>query len=120
MDISAVNVRPASGQTTAVAKQAVGKGTALDPASADTVAKQFEAMIVGQMMENMFAGMDSSKTFGGGGPAEKPWRIFMLQEYGKAIAEAGTLGIGRLVRDEVARLYAPPTESASRASHSRI
>lgn len=102
MDISAVNARPAA-QTTA----------ALDPAAADKVAKQFEAMIVGQMMENMFAGMDSSTTFGGGGPAEKPWRSFMLQEYGKAIAEAGTLGIGRMVREEVARLYAQQTESAS-------
>ncbi len=113
MDSSAVNARPASAQTTAVAKQAVGKGATLDPASADTVAKQFEAMIVGQMMENMFAGMDGSKSFGGGGPAEKPWRSFMLQEYGKAIAEAGTLGIGRMVRDEVARLYAQQTENAS-------
>jgi len=103
MDISAVNARPAAVRTAA----------ALDPASADKVAKQFEAMIVGQMMENMFAGMDSSATFGGGGPAEKPWRSFMLQEYGKAIAEAGTLGIGRMVREEVARLYAQQTESAS-------
>lgn len=108
MDISAVNARPA-----AVRTAAAGTTAALDPASADKVAKQFEAMIVGQMMENMFAGMDSSATFGGGGPAEKPWRSFMLQEYGKAIAEAGTLGIGRMVREEVARLYAQQTESAS-------
>lgn len=77
-----------------------------DPAAADKVAKEFEAMIVGQLMESMFAGMRESPLFGGGGPAEKPWRSMMLQEYGKAIAESGGLGIGRMTHDEIARLYA--------------
>lgn len=104
MDVSAVNIRPATGPGSTA-------GVALD--SADKVAKDFEAMIVGQMMESMFAGLDSGKTFGGGGPSEKPWRSFMLQEYGKVIAESGTLGIGRMVREEVARLYAQQAESAS-------
>ncbi|MBP2231151.1 Rod binding domain-containing protein [Azospirillum agricola] len=95
MDVSAANHH----RPTAAAPATV-------PAAADKVAQEFEAMIVGQMMESMFAGLESSATFGGGGPSEKPWRSFMLQEYGKAIAEAGTLGIGAMVREEVARLYA--------------
>ncbi len=88
--------------------QAASKQTAAlpDPAAADKVAKEFEAMIVGQLMESMFAGMRESPLFGGGGPAEKPWRSMMLQEYGKAIAESGGLGIGRMTHDEIARLYA--------------
>ncbi len=53
--------------------------------------------------------MDTGGTFGGGA-GEKTWRSFMLQEYGKAIAESGTLGIGRMVRDEVVRLYAQQAE----------
>ncbi|WP_035692299.1 rod-binding protein [Azospirillum halopraeferens] len=82
---------------------------AAPPDAADRVAKEFEAMVVGQFMEAMFAGLDAGSTFGGGA-AEKPWRSFMLQEYGKAIAEAGTLGIADLVREEVARLYAAQRE----------
>ncbi|WP_449235520.1 rod-binding protein [Azospirillum doebereinerae] len=112
--MSAVNVRPAAAEATAGRRTVEGKGPPrLDPAAADKVAKEFESMIVGQMMESMFSGLESSGTFGGGGPAEKPWRSFMLQEYGKAIAEAGTLGIGRMVRDEVVRLYAQQAETAS-------
>ncbi|PWC81777.1 flagellar biosynthesis protein FlgJ [Azospirillum sp. TSH100] len=76
------------------------------PAAADKVATEFEAMLVGQLMESMFAGMRESPLFGGGGPAEKPWRSMLLQEYGKAVAESGTLGIGKMTHDEIARLYA--------------
>ncbi|CAO3411432.1 rod-binding protein [Azospirillum largimobile] len=82
-------------------------------AAAEKVAKEFEAMLVSQLMESMFAGMRESPLFGGGGPAEKPWRSMMLQEYGKAIAESGTLGIGRMTHDEIARLYASQAEQPS-------
>lgn len=74
------------------------------PDAAPRAAKDFEAMMVGQMLESMFAGLDTGTAFGGG-QSERTWRSFMLQEYGKAIAEAGTLGIGRMVQGEVARLY---------------
>lgn len=87
--------------------------TVPNPAAADKVAKEFEAMLVGQLMESMFAGMRESPLFGGGGPAEKPWRSMLLQEYGKAIAESGTLGIGKMTHDEIARLYAAQAEQRS-------
>ncbi|HYD66620.1 rod-binding protein [Azospirillum sp.] len=80
------------------------------PDPAKRAAKDFEAMIVGRMLESMFAGVQSGGPFGGG-QAEQTWRGFMLQEYGKAIAEAGTLGIGRMVESEVARLYAQQSET---------
>ncbi|HYH20734.1 MAG TPA: rod-binding protein [Azospirillum sp.] len=80
------------------------------PAPAQRAARDFEAMMVSRMLESMFAGIDSGGPFGGG-QAERTWRGFMLQEYGKAIAEAGTLGIGRMVESEVARLYAQQSES---------
>ncbi|PWC38022.1 flagellar biosynthesis protein FlgJ [Azospirillum sp. TSO35-2] len=110
-----MNIRPPAAPAPAPTMAAPTKATldAPNPAAADKVAKEFEAMIVGQLMESMFAGMKESALFGGGGPAEKPWRSMLLQEYGKAIADAGTLGIGRMTRDEVARLYARQAESAS-------
>ncbi|SMF86847.1 Rod binding protein [Azospirillum oryzae] len=98
MDIAATTLR-------STAASAPSTPSVPNPAAADKVAKEFEAMLVGQLMESMFAGMRESPLFGGG-PAEKPWRSMMLQEYGKAIAESGTLGIGRMTHDEIARLYA--------------
>jgi flagellar protein FlgJ len=94
--------------TTTPAVTAAARPQATDPAR--TAAKDFEAMIVGRMLESMFAGIEAGGPFGGG-PAERTWRGFMLQEYGKAIAEAGTLGIGRMVESEVARLYARQSET---------
>ncbi len=101
MDIAATTLR----STAATSARSIPNS-----AAADKVAKEFEAMLVGQLMESMFAGMRESPLFGGGGPAEKPWRSMMLQEYGKAIAESGTLGIGKMTHDEIARLYAAQAE----------
>ena len=101
MDIAAASFRATAATAPISSTPAVP-----NPAAADKVAKEFEAMLVGQLMESMFAGMRESPLFGGGGPAEKPWRSMMLQEYGKAIAESGTLGIGKMTHEEIARLYA--------------
>ncbi|CAO3362988.1 rod-binding protein [Azospirillum palustre] len=108
MDIAATTLRSPATPTPATARPALP-----NPEAADKVAKEFEAMLVGQLMESMFAGMRESPLFGGGGPAEKPWRSMMLQEYGKAIAESGTLGIGRMTHDEIVRLYASQAEQRS-------
>lgn len=108
MDIAATTLRSPATPTPTTATPAIPT-----PEAADKVAKEFEAMLVGQLMESMFAGMRESPLFGGGGPAEKPWRSMMLQEYGKAIAESGTLGIGRMTHDEIARLYAAQAEQRS-------
>lgn len=110
MDIAATTLRTTS--MVAPSTPAVANAALSGPAAADKVAKEFEAMLVGQLMESMFAGMRESPLFGGG-PAEKPWRSMLLQEYGKAIADSGTLGIGRMTRDEIARLYAAQAEQRS-------
>ena len=80
-----------------------------DTAAARKAGQEFEALMVGQMLESMFAGLETGHAFGGG-QGERTWRSFMLQEYGKAIAEAGTLGIGRMVQADVARLYGQSAE----------
>ncbi|WP_042689932.1 rod-binding protein [Azospirillum sp. B506] len=104
MDIAATTLR--STAATMPSTPEIPNPAVSNSAGADKVAKEFEAMLVGQLMESMFAGMRESPLFGGGGPAEKPWRSMMLQEYGKAVAESGTLGIGKMMHDEIARLYA--------------
>jgi peptidoglycan hydrolase FlgJ len=91
----------------------VPAGTAVTPASAHKAGKDFEAMFVGQMLESMFAGLGKTALFGGG-QAETTWRGFMLQEYGKAIAETGSFGIGRMVEADVAKLYQLDMEGAGK------
>ncbi|MDQ2103615.1 rod-binding protein [Azospirillum isscasi] len=87
------------------------KPAASDRAAAEKAGQEFEALMVGQMLESMFAGLEAGHAFGGG-QGERTWRSFMLQEYGKAIAEAGTLGIGRMVQADVARLYGQTAEGS--------
>ncbi|HCX15232.1 MAG TPA: chemotactic signal-response protein chel, partial [Rhodospirillaceae bacterium] len=55
-------------------------------------AQEFVAFFVGQMMEQMMAGIESDPVFGGG-QGEEVWRSMLNQEYGKAIAKSGRLGI---------------------------
>jgi Rod binding domain-containing protein len=74
----------------------------------EAAGKQFEALVVGQMLESMFQGIDTGGTFGGG-QAERTWRSFMLQEYGTAIAQSGTFGIGSMLQADISRLYAAQT-----------
>ncbi|HYG86952.1 MAG TPA: rod-binding protein [Azospirillum sp.] len=101
MDVTGISMTAAERRTPTprpVAAPASGAHTAED------VATEFEAMVVSQMLQSMFEGVGTGGAFGGG-DAERTWRGFMLQEYGRAIAEAGTLGVGRMVHAEIARLY---------------
>ncbi|TWA64268.1 rod binding protein [Azospirillum baldaniorum] len=102
MDISPLS------PTAQTARSAAAK-PATQSHSAEKAGQEFEALMVGQMLESMFAGVETGSAFGGG-QGERTWRSFMLQEYGKAIAEAGTLGIGRMVEADVARLYGQTSE----------
>ncbi|WP_207477338.1 rod-binding protein [Arenibaculum pallidiluteum] len=74
-----------------------------DPAA--KAAREFEAMALAQMFEAMFEGVRTDGAFGGG-HAEGTWRSFMMQEYGRAVADQGGLGIARMVEADIARLYA--------------
>ena len=55
------------------------------------------------MLESMFAGIKTNKMFGGGS-AEDMYRSLMTQEYGKAVAQSGTLGIADTIKREMLRM----------------
>lgn len=69
-------------------------------AGIDKVATQFEAMVLGQMLQPMFSGIKTDENFGGGF-AEDMYRGLMVSEYGKMIAENGGLGIADAVKREL-------------------
>jgi Rod binding domain-containing protein len=66
------------------------------------VAEDFEAFFLGQMLQPMFAGIEAEKPFGGG-TAEKMWRSLQVDEFGKAFARSGGIGIANAIVKEMLR-----------------
>jgi Rod binding domain-containing protein len=56
-------------------------------------AKDFEAMALGQLLEPMFATVDTAHSEFGGGEAEATWRSMLVDAIGRQIAAHGGLGI---------------------------
>lgn len=59
-------------------------------------AEDFEAMVVSQMLTPMFEGVKTDGPFGGGA-GEGAFRGFLIQEYGKAIAARGGIGLSDML-----------------------
>ena len=68
-----------------------------------TAAENFEAVFLAQMLAPMFETLETDGPFGGGS-AEKIYRTFMVQEYGKVVARAGGVGIADRVASELLKL----------------
>jgi hypothetical protein len=62
------------------------------PASIRSAAVEFEAVFASEMLSHMFKGVGSDPLFGGGN-GEEVFRSMMVDQYGRAIARTGTLGI---------------------------
>ncbi len=79
----------------------IGKAANLE--SVRKTAKEFEAFFLTQMMEYLFEGIATDGPFGGGF-SEGIFRSFMLQEYGKTLANAGGFGLADAVMKEILTL----------------
>jgi flagellar protein FlgJ len=76
-------------------------------ATAAKVGRQFEAQFVSQMFQHMFEGIKTDGLFGGGS-AEGMFKSLLIDEYGKMVANRGSLdgkgsgfGIGAAVQKMV-------------------
>jgi peptidoglycan hydrolase FlgJ len=67
---------------------------------AKAAARQFEAMFLNTMFQQMFAGIDGDGPFGGSG-ALKVWRSFLTNEYANTFAKNGGVGIAPHVYHEL-------------------
>ena len=67
---------------------------------AKAAARDFEAMFLNTMFQQMFTGIDGDGPFGGSG-ALKVWRSFLTDEYAKSFAKAGGVGIAAHVYEEL-------------------
>jgi len=104
---------PAAAQTALAQAGATGTlrqpAATSDPTRAREAAEQFEAVFLSQMLEPMFAGLDTGGPFGGG-QGEKVFRSLMIQEYGRLISRAGGVGIADHVMAEILRVQEAATE----------
>lgn len=65
--------------------------------------EEFEALFISEMLAPVFEGLETEGMFGGGS-GEEIYRSMMVQEYGKAIARAGGIGIADTVQAEILKM----------------
>jgi Rod binding domain-containing protein len=63
---------------------------------AQAAAKEFEGVFISQMLGQMFSGVQTDETFGGG-QGETMFRSLMIDQYGKQIASQGGLGLASTI-----------------------
>jgi len=88
-------------ETTALALQ--NSGPRLQPGATQATretAEDFEAFFLSQVFSQMFQGVEADPVFGGG-PGEEIFQSLMIQEYGKAVAQNGGVGIADSVMREL-------------------
>jgi len=88
-------------ETTTLALQSAGPK--LQPGANNATretAEDFEAFFLSQIFAQMFQGLDVDPVFGGG-PGESMFRSLMNEEYGKALAKNGGVGIADSVMREL-------------------
>ena len=96
MTLQAQNALAAGQQTPKMAR-------GLNVGKAREAAQDFEAFFLSQMLQPMFAGISTDGP-ANGGEAEEMWRSFQVDEYGKAFARAGGIGIADMVFREMIRM----------------
>ena len=77
-----------------------GATNAVSPEVARQKAEEFEAIFISQLLAPMFSGLSTDGPMGGG-HAEEVWRGMLIEEYGKAIAKKGGLGVADNITREL-------------------
>ena len=72
-------------------------------AQAEEVARQFERMLISEMLAPMFQGLETDGPTGGGN-AEATFRPMLVDQYADAIARGGGIGISDAVLKEILRM----------------
>jgi peptidoglycan hydrolase FlgJ len=90
-------------QSYAASRRTPAPQRGMDPAKAAKAAEDFEAFFLTQVFEQMFSGIEPDSMFGGG-QGETVFRSLLIQEYGKAVAHRGGVGIADAVQKEILRM----------------
>ncbi|MDZ4869511.1 MAG: rod-binding protein [Alphaproteobacteria bacterium] len=90
----------ASLQITNAARGATPKAPVEGMKNVDETARDFEAVFISQMFEQMFADVKTDG-LGGGGSGERIFRSMMVQEIGRQMADQGGMGLADTVKREL-------------------
>jgi Rod binding domain-containing protein len=82
------------------------------PTRLHEAAERFEAMVLAQMLQPMFATVDLSKGPFGGRQGEAMWQPLLVEEMARVIARTGGLGIADAAFRELQRAAAMQTAMA--------
>jgi peptidoglycan hydrolase FlgJ len=96
-------LRPPGLAATAATAAAPRLARAGTPTTQARAAKEFEAQVLGVMLQTMFHGLGQGGAFGGGA-AEAQWRPMLVEEYARSLARAGGIGLADAVLREMQRL----------------
>jgi len=100
VDPAVLQARAQASQANATARNAAqGAGNT----GMSKAAQEFEAMFLAQLLQPMFEGVEMSP-MGGDSPGSGVYKEMLVKEYGKAVAEAGGIGIADQVQQEMLRL----------------
>lgn len=73
------------------------------PPAIQAAAQEFEAVFLSEMLGPVFSALET-EGIGGGGAGERAFRPLLVQEYAKAIAARGGVGVADAVTRELLRL----------------
>ncbi len=71
----------------------------------ENTAKEFEALVLSQLLAPIFATVKQSELTGGGAHTES-FQALLTEEYAKSISDRGGLGIADQVKDSMLKLQA--------------
>ena len=100
IDLSQIANTARAGQAERVAARLQGP---LADEQVRRAAEEFEAVFLGQVLKPMFATVRTDGPFGGGF-SEDMWRSLQVDEYGKAIARSGGIGIADAVLRQILKM----------------
>jgi Rod binding domain-containing protein len=72
----------------------------------ERAAREFEAMLIGQLLAPVFNSVRAPEIVGGGGASEKPMAAMLQEEFAKSIAAAGGFGIAEQIKAQLIELQA--------------
>lgn len=102
-DLSASMFQASAGRMDDMAAAAKGASKEKNNAKIEAAAKDFEAMFITEMLKPMFEDIKPDPFFGGG-KGEEIFQGFMLEEYGKLMAETGQLGISSMIKAQMIQM----------------
>jgi Rod binding domain-containing protein len=92
-------------------EQMKGEKTIKNMAQIEEAAQEFEAVFLSEMLKPMFAEVNKADPLFGGGHGEEVFNGFMVQEYGKIMAQKGGIGIAEHVKAELIRIQEAKQET---------